>query len=286
MANRVYFWSDPPGETDATGVRAGKHARHAALGQYDAVTPVTGSAHLASIFRTAARANHPFDEAYFHTHGSPGCLQLGADMLLPGPRLDPFRGQGFEKTFSDNAKITFAACNLAEGPFGELFLVQVGQLFLSRGGGAVLGNTLLGIGDPVLTGDDNHPFGTWVTARVSPGGRVSLANHRYLDLKRIDQRLGLALLHLEDLEVRRMGERLAPAREALVKAMTFVTPPADPGAFENLALACDWLDRAEDELSVVEVAWRRLRRGGSPEDSTRREGPELAEARGDPPCPR
>src|SRR5262249_1785024 len=152
------------------------------------------------------------------THGCPGGICLGPDFLEPGKALAPFREQGFEKAFRPNARITFNGCNAASGPFGEWFLVQIGQIFFSEGGGIVRGNASLEVSEPWFTGDVHYPASTWVTASVAPGGQVCLSNHRHLERQWVEERLTKAQSHLDGLEARRATERLASAREALAKA--------------------------------------------------------------------
>jgi hypothetical protein len=79
------------------------------------------------------------------THGSPGALYFGSDMLDEA-RLASFRGRGFEDLFVENTRIFLNGCNIAATGKdcsgtrctivnGKAFLEAFARTFLSRAGG-------------------------------------------------------------------------------------------------------------------------------------------------------
>jgi hypothetical protein len=220
---------------------------------------VDGAAHLASIFRAVLRVNYKFDQAEFHTHGGPGTVVLGKDPLNLS-RFGPFENQGFEKTFNKDATITFHGCNVGDQGDGEYFLVRIGEIFLREGGGKVLGNTGMGVGHGAISGKLAHPFGKWVTARVNPGGAVTLSGHTNLVASAITDRFVKAAARLDDLERRPSPWDLKKAKDSILKASDSVTPQ-DFGSWNKLWQACSNVEAAEQEIDKAEKDARPRMRG-------------------------
>jgi hypothetical protein len=80
---------------------------------------------------------------------------------------------------------------------------------------------------------------------VTPGGAVSLSGHTHLIPNTINERLGNLTMRLEDLDGRETPFNLQAAKDFLLKAVEFVTLPAN-GAGHNLFWANVYLDRAEE----------------------------------------
>jgi hypothetical protein len=131
-----------------------------------------------------------FASLVFNTHGDEGILRLGADEVTSNLVRSELGGKGFERFLKPNATVTFEGCSIAEGPSGELFLVRAGQVFLSRGGGDVKGNTGKGWSAPLLGSTKGfHPFGDWITVRIAAGGTATILNPKHLDMGLINKRL-------------------------------------------------------------------------------------------------
>jgi hypothetical protein len=274
MPNIVHFWSDQVADwstwehplltflVDSRAVIAstkGLAEKSADADGSHTAERVNGAAHLASIFRAVLRVNYKFDQADFHTHGGPGTVVLGKDPLNLS-RLGSFENQSFEKTFNKDATITFHGCNIGDEADGEYFLVRIGEIFLRGGGGKALGNTGMGVGHGAISGKLIHPLGKWVTAKVTPGGAVSLSGHTNLVASVITERFGKAVMRVEELEQRRALCDLKETKNSLYKASEYVTPQ-DFGSWAKLWQACSNVENAEKELDKAETASRPRPRG-------------------------
>jgi hypothetical protein len=256
MPNSVHFWSEIPDDIRLAGrLDAEKHANHDALGKFDGVTQLTSLVQMHSVFRTVLSNNYAFDDADFHTHGSPGAIYIGDDVFTFGKALEPFANQGFEKIFKANGTIDFNGCHVGAGWEGEYFLTEIGRIFLKAGGGTVVGSTGYGAADIWITGHVGHPFGSRVTARVTPGGAVTLSGHSNLIPSVINERFQKAVLYVDDLERRQTKYDLKQARNCLAWANVYIAPPAN-GSWGTLSNACNYLDKAENELKAAEKVTR------------------------------
>jgi hypothetical protein len=173
------------------------------------------------------------DELHFYTHGGTGVIALGSDSL--NDRLNAFRNRSFERIFNSGAIIQFHGCNIAESGHGEIFLAEWGTVFLRGGGGDVLGNTGEGY---ALAGALYHPFGGWVTARVSRGGAVNLLNHSHLIPGRIRELI--AALRRQIADARRAGANpgvlrlFDGAERRLARAEGLLGSPASRPAYRQI----------------------------------------------------
>jgi hypothetical protein len=183
-AYRYHVWSDVPGKWKLTQ-KYGAQAPHSAR---DIAVEIKSIQALVALFGGWTRAGERIKELDFHVHGGDGHISLGAD-YLDLVTLRQFRNQGFDRVFVQNAEISFLSCNVANGPSGECFLAEVGETFLRSSGGVVTANTASGAPDPFGWLSEKRfwplPHGTWVTARVTPGGSVSLSGHRWLHPDRL-----------------------------------------------------------------------------------------------------
>lgn len=211
---------------------------------------VTGRRNLELTIIDLAYDSYKFGYADFHAHGSPGGIALGND-VLDIETIGEFSNKGYDQLFDKGATIKFVGCNVGEDAIGEYFLYLVGQTFLRRNGGKVMGNTAAGF---ALTSDPIHPFGRWVTVNVSAGGAVSFSGHSHLDLKKIDARIANAQRRLAALRGTEFS--LTEDRTALENAIRFITPAARRNSYENMYWACYYLDEAEKHLAVTEKLHR------------------------------
>jgi hypothetical protein len=185
----------------------------------------------------------------FHTHGSGGSVGMGPESLT-AVQLRDWAPKGYDRAFNPGAEINLTGCNCAETAFGELLLVQFARTLLQTGGGTVRGNTGAGLaigGLLNLVGIDSgrvwHPFGSWVTARATPGGAVTLFNHVHLDVDMINARMQAVARGWSWLDD---GEKVDAANE-LLTARTFLPPEAALSHW-NLFGACYHVEKAEKIL--------------------------------------
>lgn len=105
-----------------------------------------GIAELKSTFDSLALQNYVFNRALFQTHGGPGRIWFGNDALNKETLKSMF--SGYTSLFPRAARIYFDGCNVAEGGAGTDFLIVAGSVFLTNGGGDVLGWVNFGLGMP------------------------------------------------------------------------------------------------------------------------------------------
>jgi hypothetical protein len=247
--NKAHFWSDIPKDWRASSSgNANKHAgKHG-----DFVINVKTLGELQSWFRHWVQGEESFDFIDFHTHGAPGLLCIGADELTIGTIYKIFTPK-VDQIFNNDAQVIFNGCNVAEGHWGEYFLVKFGETMLKGGGGKVFGNTGLGIMDPVFTGDVFHPLGDWVCANVSRGGSVRLENHTHLVLENINKKISEAeetVQHLSAIGEINDSEKLAMITDVNC-AKTFAAHPTDWNMFN----ACDHLWMFDKKLEKSKPRW-------------------------------
>jgi hypothetical protein len=186
----------------------------------------------------------------FHTHGAGGSVALGAGYL----NLDTYirlENQDFGRLFAKDCIITFDGCNVAEGCAGEYFLVEIARTLLLDQGGKVRGNTGAGFGS-WFGGDSVHPFGSWVTANLGPGGTLRLENGIHLHRDNIQKRIEKLRANIPDFESK--GLFHPGDKEAMDKALLNAVGWAANDNWDNRFQACKWLDTAESKLSALYAA--------------------------------
>jgi hypothetical protein len=180
---KLHVWADPIPDWRPSG---GPNAQRHVDGPPDEeqAVEVTSIDELKQLFQYLLSNRVSLSAMDFHTHGGAGRIRIGSERLSvasnPLTDLDVFRYQRFDAIFLAGARIELLGCNVAEGPKGELFLAEFGEIFLRHSGGEVKASTGVGFADPIFSGNVAHPTGQWVTARVYPGGTVNLHNHRHL----------------------------------------------------------------------------------------------------------
>jgi hypothetical protein len=128
--------------------------------------------------------NDRISRMVIETHGSPGAMYFGNDMVAVSSILG-LRGRRYETLFDENAHIFLNGCNIAEtecstgtcGPAGNgrKFLFEMAKLFLSSGGGRVGASTSKGLGTPIAN-KVYHLWGTTVYVFINKGGtKIRLA---------------------------------------------------------------------------------------------------------------
>jgi hypothetical protein len=182
----------------------------------------------------------------FHTHGGAGSISIGSEQLKASNMAEKVANKRLELAFNAGAQVVFQGCNVADGPWGELFVAGCGYHLLRKQGGKVKAHTGLGVAEPLYTGNVYHPFGNWVTAKVSPGGAVTLAGHRYLSDRFLKQRherirASLAWPYAVGPELTRKVEEILQSSERMAKAR-------GGSSFARLALAHHELTRIDEVL--------------------------------------
>jgi hypothetical protein len=200
----VHLWSDPPNKKPFLGANAIAHA------DGDPVYRVDSAANLENVFKELLKKNTFVAKLDFHTHGFPGGIALGSELLwalddttTKGGRhvvsLAHFRDKGYDQVFLAGAHVFFHGCNVADTAEGELFLAVFGSIFLRVRGGRVGGSTSTGYNYGIWKSKLIHWSGNTVYAQVEAGGDVTMDGARLLDPKRLhewidDARKGIAYL--------------------------------------------------------------------------------------------
>jgi hypothetical protein len=198
-------------------------------------------------------------EMDFHSHGGPGWVEVGHEELSAFA-LGPFRPQGLETIFAPQARITLLGCYVAYGAKGELFLAELGAIFLKVGGGTVKAATDGGEAHPFTSGNVDHADGKWVYAHVVPGGAVTLQNHTWLDAVKIRRAIQRDVDFLNQLQQARpwangLGQ---PARQKLQAATTLLGPPGSRPAYPVLYRAFADFETAHHQVEHLRQANRQV----------------------------
>ena len=120
-----------------------------------------------------------FSKALWYAHGAGGRIKIGGDILFD-TTWHAYEGKGYHKLFpSDDSRMGFNGCNVADGDDGWNFLEQVGKIFFRRGG-TVFGYTSVGIALPYnqffwpQSGGVYHLWGNVRRVHLGEFGRVLL----------------------------------------------------------------------------------------------------------------
>ena len=116
------------------------------------------------------KAGSTFDRVLFETHGAPGLIAFGTVPIDAGWLLAAI-SNNYTQIVTANAKVLFNGCNVAEGAEGWKFLYAAAKLFLTPGGGQVIGQTSVGWGNPI-SGHVIHFWGDTRSLLVDFSGRV------------------------------------------------------------------------------------------------------------------
>ncbi len=87
-----------------------------------------------------------FNRALFQTHGKPGGIWFGNEVLTKYVLTSKFNK--YAALFPSVTRIYFDGCNVAGGEDGTNFLLAAGNIFLARGGGEAVGWITLGTAMP------------------------------------------------------------------------------------------------------------------------------------------
>jgi hypothetical protein len=117
----------------------------------------SGVKELLEVFKRLVSDGRRFNRVVFQTHGSPGTIYFGDDPIDSNVWKGTFYGFNFENLFPKFTRMYFDGCNVADAEAGTNFLLAVGYVFLSKGGGDAFGWKNLGFGMPgLLPGIGGH----------------------------------------------------------------------------------------------------------------------------------
>ena len=248
--NRLYIWSDVPGDLFKTSCEG--DARTQANSDKTAETnvrieKVMSINDLLRLFRILCDESAEWHTVNFHTHGNGGTIALGSTHL----NLDNYsqlENNDFGRLFAKDCVITFEGCQVADGAVGEYFLVEIAHTLLLVKGGKVRGNTTYGFGNLLSGGDSSHPFGTWVSANVWVGGALRLENGVHLHRDNIMKRIAALPEKISRCEKYfRPGEK-QQAEKAKNQAAMWMLNDGWSRRWE----AIKWLETAETMLKEIE----------------------------------
>jgi hypothetical protein len=121
-----------------------------------------------------------FERGLFQTHGAPGNLIFGTEMLdsyhLTTADTENFSRKNYHLLFPERAVVYFDGCNVGANESGTDFLVNFGTVFLRNKGGITMAFTNPGYGMegwvPIFGGHTLHFFGTLKEIYFTAGGLV------------------------------------------------------------------------------------------------------------------
>ncbi|AUD01092.1 DUF4347 domain-containing protein [Spirosoma pollinicola] len=117
------------------------------------------------------RTNTSVEQLLIETHGGPGKIGIGVDVIDHTFVNSWFGDRGYERLFASSARILFNGCNVAEGANGWRFLEAFGTVFLKLNGGQVTGWTSGGSSNP-FNGHVVHLWGDVRSVFFAPGGTI------------------------------------------------------------------------------------------------------------------
>jgi len=111
-----------------------------------------------------------FSRVLFETHGGPGRIRFG-DQRIWASYWRGTTDRSWYRVVTNNARVYFNGCNVAEGNDGWAFLEAASQVFLKPGGGEVFGQTSLGFANP-FNGHVIHLWGDTRRIYCDVNGRI------------------------------------------------------------------------------------------------------------------
>ncbi|MCC6872867.1 MAG: DUF4347 domain-containing protein [Sandaracinaceae bacterium] len=214
-----------PAEPYLGGVSLLEEARaHAAsqTAQFPGETPATSFSvstlaevhrHLRAVHETGAQVSF----LDFHSHGGPGSLSIGSELLRPyhWPQFEEH-----QSAFASNARIEFHGCNVAEDDDGEIFLVKCAWHVLRPNGGTAVGHRGYALSTRAWGLDTSTPsyLGGEVVAEIASGGHPRLHNA----IRLVPSVLRAEADDFERLAQRRLARCTAAQRQDLTRVLRLV----------------------------------------------------------------
>ncbi len=137
----------------------------------DHQVPLASGNDFVSAMDALVAAGSSYDRVLFETHGSPGMIVFGS-VGINAAFLRTLVPRYYTRITTQNARIYFNGCNVAEGKEGWDFLEAAAQVFITPGGGQVFGQTSLGFGNP-FNGHVVHLWGDTRSLFVDISGNIT-----------------------------------------------------------------------------------------------------------------
>ncbi len=140
---------------------------------------------LINAFDTLRNERAQINYLDFHAHGYEANIGLENESITL-TSLSRLRNKRYETMFAAGSQIRFLSCEFAGSAEGEQMLAEFAQILLRDAGGTAEAASGVCLYKPgfLFSGTYKHA-GRMVTARVAPGGNVTLRGHFYLDPVRI-----------------------------------------------------------------------------------------------------
>ena len=189
----------------------------------------------------------PIKKMAVYAHAAPGKMQLGGSVVT-ADNLDTYVHPSLPSQFAANAQVSFMSCEIAGNAEGECWLAKFGRVFLRVNGGQVWGSTKNVISHPWGEGS---PTGTWVGAKIKPGGVATLQNQTYLEQDKILRRMCEVQRLMKVEKARAGGPRInydPTFLDADIQKLSRGTITSQLKGYEYLFILCDYLDSTERSL--------------------------------------
>jgi hypothetical protein len=135
------------------------------------LVPIDDGNKFVSTLDGLLKEGNAYDRVLFETHGSPGKIYFG-NVYIDTDYMAGLAARLYSRLTTQNARVYFNGCNVAEGSAGWSFLEAAVKVFLTPGGGQVFGQTSVGFGNP-FNGHVVHLWGDTKTLFVDISGRVT-----------------------------------------------------------------------------------------------------------------
>jgi hypothetical protein len=139
--------------------------------------PISDAENLLGELDKLLNAGSPFSRILFETHGSPGKIYFG-NKYIGSDYWRSMKGR-FNMLVTMNSRIYFNGCNVAEDDVGWEFLETAATVFMTSGGGELIGQTSVGFGNP-FNGHVVHLWGYTRNVIVDNDGKTKRWQHRDL----------------------------------------------------------------------------------------------------------
>jgi len=147
---------------------------------------------------TYSSRNARFSEMVIYSHGSPGQIVFERSGALGLETIESYGYKVGPGLLAAGASVRVFGCVVAAQPKGERFLAEFAKWLLQNNGGTVVAYSgIVETSDYTYVRVDNTASLPKVTARVRPGGMVTLEGAKYLDPKIVQTRLEKALKWLQ-----------------------------------------------------------------------------------------
>ena len=132
--------------------------------------PIADGDNLVTALDGELRAGRYYERILFETHGAPGQISFGGKAVTAA-YWRAVTTRNWYRLVTNNARIYFNGCNVAEGATGWEFLETAVDVFMKPGGGEMFGQTSVGFGNP-FNGHVVHLWGSTRTLFVNAKGRI------------------------------------------------------------------------------------------------------------------